>query len=184
MRETYSSRRWVVPGLIGLAAVIAFVVAGYFARSSGLTPQEERRPMPPLTLRLRDGRLWRLSDHRGEVIAINYWASWCGPCWQETPVLVKLDHELRPAGLTIVGVAMDERNSDSVPPAVDRFVEQLHIPYAVALAAPMSQTAYGMDGLPTTVLVDRRGRVARTYVGAIREAVFRADVQSLIKENP
>jgi cytochrome c biogenesis protein CcmG/thiol:disulfide interchange protein DsbE len=65
---------------------------------------------------------------------------------------------------------------------VTHFVDTLHVPYPIALTPPMSQMAYGMEGLPTTVLVDRSGRIARTYVGAIREAPFRADVKALLEE--
>ena len=138
--------------------------------------------MPPLKLSLLTGESWRLADHRGQVIAINYWASWCAPCWEETPVLVRLDHELGSRGLSVVGVAMDERESDNVPAGVTRFVDALHVPYSIALTPPMSQMAYGMEGLPTTVLVDRSGRIARTYVGAIRESAFRSDVKALLEE--
>jgi len=138
--------------------------------------------MPSVALKLLNGESWKLADHRGEVVAINYWASWCVPCWQETPTLIKLNRELGPGGLTIVGVAMDERTSNVIPQDVRRFINTLHVPYAIALHPPMSQMAYGMDGLPTTLLIDRKGRLARSYVGAIREAAFRADVKTLLKE--
>jgi cytochrome c biogenesis protein CcmG/thiol:disulfide interchange protein DsbE len=138
--------------------------------------------MPLLELSLLTGESWSLADHRGQVVAINYWASWCAPCWEETPVLARLDRELGSRGLSIVGVDMDERESDAVPAGVTHFVDTLHVPYPIALTPPMSQMAYGMEGLPTTVLVDRSGRIARAYVGAIRESVFRADVKALLEE--
>lgn len=97
-------------------------------------------------------------------------------------MLVRMSRELSDRGFTVVGVATDERASTEVPPAVRRFVETLHVPYPIAMTAPMSQMAYGMDGLPTTILVDREGRVAQTYVGALREKRFRADVAALLKE--
>jgi cytochrome c biogenesis protein CcmG/thiol:disulfide interchange protein DsbE len=150
--------------------------------SVALPPQQERRSMPELKLKLTTGEPWNLADHRGQVVAINYWASWCAPCWEETPMLVQLDRELGPRGLRVVGVAMDERESDAVPAKVTDFVAALHVTYPIALTLPMSQMAYGMEGLPTTVLVDRNGRVARTYAGAIRESAFRADVKVLLGE--
>ena len=63
------------------------------------------------------------------------------------------------------------------------FVRQLKVEYPVALPEPMSQLAAGMVGLPTTILVDRQGRVAKTYVGETREGEFRGDVLKLIAEN-
>jgi cytochrome c biogenesis protein CcmG/thiol:disulfide interchange protein DsbE len=138
--------------------------------------------MPPLSLQLLNGGSWRLEDHRNEVIAINYWASWCAPCWEETPALMRLSRELGSHGFVVVGIAMDERNSNDVPRDVRRFVDTLHVPYAVALNPPMSQLAYGMDGLPTTLLIDREGRIAQSYVGAIHEATIRKDVEALLRE--
>lgn len=138
--------------------------------------------MPAVRLNLLTGKTWSLSEHRGEVVAINYWATWCSPCWQETPMLVRLGHEYGGQGFVIVGVATDERNSTEIPPAVLRFVKTLQVDYPVAITAPMSQLAYAMDGLPTTILVDREGRVAQTYVGALNEAGFRTDVDALLKE--
>jgi cytochrome c biogenesis protein CcmG/thiol:disulfide interchange protein DsbE len=147
-------------------------------------PIAERKPMPAMRLNLLMGETWNLSDHRGKVVAINYWATWCGPCWQKTPMLVRLNHEYGGRGFVIVGVATDERNSAEIPPAVLSFVEKLHVDYPIAITAPMSQLAYAMDGLPTTILVDREGRVAQTYVGALKEARFRRDVDALLKEQP
>lgn len=147
-----------------------------------LKPVDERRAMPALRLNLVTGESWNLNDHRGEVVAINYWATWCGPCWQETPMLVRLTHEYGKQGFVMVGVATDERNSAEIPPPVLHFVERFHVDYPVAITAPMSQLTYGMDGLPTTILIDREGRVAQTYLGALRESNFRADVESLLRE--
>lgn len=139
--------------------------------------------MPPLNLERLNGGSWRLADHRGEVIVINYWASWCAPCWEEAPMLSRIGQELAPQRLTIVGVAMDERRSGEIPQGVRRFVDTLRIPYAIALNPAMSQMAYGMDGLPTTLLVDRQGRVAAVYVGEVREKALRRDLKILLLES-
>lgn len=138
--------------------------------------------MPAVHLNLISGGSWQLSDHHGEVVAINYWASWCGPCWEETPMLVRLSREFGNRGFAIVGVATDERTSQEVPSAVRNFVEKLNVSYPIAMMVPMSQMAYGMEGMPTTILVDREGRVAQTYVGALKESRFRADVKALLQE--
>jgi len=149
---------------------------------SHLKQAAERKPMPAVRLTLLTGETWSLGSHRVEVVAMNYWATWCGPCWQETPMLVQLNHEYGKRGFVIVGVATDERNSAEIPPAVFRFVERFHVDYPVAITVPMSQLVYAMKGLPTTILVDREGRVAQTYVGALKEAGFRRDVDALLRE--
>ena len=163
--------------------VIAFAVvscAWYFAtgRSGGIAPVVDRKVMPELVMRQLDGGEWRMSEHRGQVVLVNYWASWCEPCWEETPGLIRLSKELGPQGLAVVGVAVDEGGTAKV----QRFVEEFRVPYPVTLPESGSQMAYGMAGVPTTILVDRMGRVAKTYSGAVRQADFKTDVSTLLAE--
>jgi cytochrome c biogenesis protein CcmG/thiol:disulfide interchange protein DsbE len=177
-------RRLVGYVLIGAAAIAAALSFGKGNRGDdGLIAARERTAMPALEMRELDGGLWRLIDHRGHVVAINYWASWCAPCWEETPALVRVSAEMGPAGLDVVGIAMDEGSPEHAAAKVRHFVETLHVSYPIALPAPMSQMAHGMDGLPTTVLVDRRGRVAKTYIGVTRETDLRRDIEILLRES-
>ena len=125
-----------------------------------------------------DGGTWRMGEHRGQVVLVNYWATWCGPCWEETPGLVRLSRELGPRGLAVVGVALDAGGEEKVR----KFVDDFHVPYPVALPEKESQMEYGLEGVPTSVLVDRNGRIAKTYVGAVRERDFKTDVETLLGE--
>jgi len=132
---------------------------GRSSRTSGhFIAVPERKPMPLVNLRQLDGGTWRLFDHHGQVVVVNYWASWCAPCWEETPTLQRLSHELGPSGLAIVGVAMDEGNSDHVDAEIRRFVHTLNVDYPIALPVLLSQMAYGMDGLPTTIFGGSSGK--------------------------
>jgi peroxiredoxin len=171
--------RWV-RYIAGFAALLVVAFAWHFGarQSGGITPSGQRRAMPELVMTQLDGGTWRMADHRGQVVLVNYWASWCGPCWEETPGLVRLAKEMGPKGLAVVGVAMDEGGTDKVR----AFVQQHHVTYPVTLPEKMSQMAYGMEGLPTTVLVDRKGGVAKTYVGAVRPRDFEKDVEVLLAE--
>lgn len=99
-------------------------------------------------------------------------------------MLVRLSQQLGSQGFALVGVAVDEHTSSEVPQGVRDFVGRLQVTYPIAITSPMSQMSYGMEGLPTTILVDRRGHVARTYVGALKESQFRADVEDLLRESP
>jgi cytochrome c biogenesis protein CcmG/thiol:disulfide interchange protein DsbE len=169
--------RWVQYGfaVVG-AALLVFVLMHEPRQSGGLKPVAARRPMPALVLQQMDGGVWRLADHRGQVVLINYWASWCGPCRVETPGLVRLAADT--TGVAIVGISMDV--GDRAP--VRSFVKQLHVGYPIAFPEPLSQQAQAMVGLPTTILVDREGRVAKTYIGETQEREFRADVRKLLSE--
>ena len=166
---------------IGLATFVIAIWAWHYGtrQSGGMTPVEQRRAMPELVMTRLDGGTWRMADHRGQVVLVNYWASWCGPCVEETPGLVRVAKELGPRGLAVVGIAMDEGGTQKVR----EFVDEFEVAYPVTLPPPLSQMTYGMMGLPTTVLLDRRGRVAKTYVGAVRQADFERDVRTLLAEN-
>lgn len=87
---------------------IAIGLETWSDEKAGVRPVKDRARMADLVMPQLDGSSWRLSDHRGEVVLINYWASWCAPCRQETPGLIDLARDYRYKGLSIVGVSMDE----------------------------------------------------------------------------
>jgi cytochrome c biogenesis protein CcmG, thiol:disulfide interchange protein DsbE len=105
------------------------------------------------------GKLVRLADYRGKVVLLNFWASWCGPCIQETPALVELHHE-RP-DLAIVAISIDED-----PGAYQRFLQRFHVDYTT-VRDPDQKVAkvYGTDGWPETYIIDRQGVLRRKVVG-------------------
>ncbi len=180
MLENKATRRKLVQYILfGVAVLwIAFAWQSWSDQEAGVKAAKDRTAVANLTFPQLNGTPWRLADHRGEVVLINYWASWCGPCRQETPGLIDLSREYRYKGLSIVGVSMDEGGR----PAVDSFLREFHMPYPVLMPDLASPSAPAIDSLPTTVLVDRNGRAAKTYVGAVRESVFRADVDMLLAE--
>jgi len=171
--------RWIRYA-VGLAGFAIVAWAWHFGarQSGGIQPADERKAMPQLVMTQLDGGAWRMADHRGQVVLLNYWATWCGPCWEETPGLIRLSKELGPKGLAVVGVSIDEGGAAKVK----KFVADFHVPYPVTMQDHGSQMEYGMAGVPTTILVDRQGRVAKTYVGAVREKDFAEDVGVLLAE--
>lgn len=184
MSEGDALREGVARGWVPYAWVVAVFVVMAWAwhtgtrQSGGIAPASERRVMPELAMRQIDGGTWRMSEHRGQVVLVNYWATWCGPCWEETPGLIRLSQELGSKGLAVVGVAIDEGGDEKVR----KFAGEFRVPYPVVRPEKMSQMEYGLAGVPTTILVDRDGRVAKTYVGAVREADFKTDVETLLAE--
>jgi cytochrome c biogenesis protein CcmG, thiol:disulfide interchange protein DsbE len=168
----------------GGLAVIAFGLVAWAwhhatSQAGDIVPVASRRVMPALELEQLGGGTWRMAEHRGQVVLVNYWATWCGPCWEETPGLIRLAREIGPKGLAVVGVSLDQGSRGKV----QKFVDDFHVPYPVAFPAAMSQVEQGLVGVPTTILVDRNGRVAKTYSGAVREADFREDVEVLLGES-
>lgn len=181
MEQKINYRKLLQYSLFVVAVLwIAFASQTWNDEAPGIQAIKDRHAIADLVMPQLNGGSWRLSDHRGEVVLINYWASWCGPCRQETPGLIDLSREYRYKGLSIVGVSMDEGGK----PAVESFMSEFHMPYPVLVPDLALPSAPAVEALPTTVLVDRNGRVAKSYVGAVRETVFRADVDQLLAELP
>ena len=162
------------------AAGLVFGVPGLRRSPSTapLRPAAHRQPMADLTLPTLAGPAWTLSRHRGHVVLLNFWATWCPPCREETPALVRIARDYRAAGLDVAGVALDQDSMNSVPP----FVASSHIPYPVLLAGPSSPAAGAVQALPTTFLIDRQGRIAGITVGTLEEASFRRELERLLRE--
>ncbi|GGA54321.1 cytochrome c biogenesis protein [Edaphobacter acidisoli] len=171
--------RWVMWGFV--AAVVLLGAMGWYRAGSmagKIAPVAERKSMPELVLDQLGGGEWKMVDHRGQVVLVNYWATWCGPCRDEMPGLARLARELGPQGLAVVGVSIDRGKRERV----GEFVDEMKVPYPVVFPSPLSQVDAGLEGVPTTILVDREGRVAKSYVGAVRERDFRTDVEALLRE--
>jgi cytochrome c biogenesis protein CcmG/thiol:disulfide interchange protein DsbE len=164
------------------AAVLLGAVRWHTARQSpGLKPMAERRAMRPMELQQLGGGEWKLADHRGQVVLINYWATWCEPCHEELPGLMQVARELGPKGLVVVGVSLDDgANAEA---RVTQFVARYRIAYPVAFADAARSGPFSGMGLPTTVLVDREGRVAKRYVGEVEREDFARDVAALLAES-
>ena len=121
------------------------------------------------TLQTLDGETIRLADLHGQPLLINFWASWCGPCREEMPELIRLYEAHRAQGFVIL--ALNNTSHDSLP-AVKAFVEELQIPFPVLLdeTGTVSTDLYQLRGLPTSVFINREGFIARTYLGAMTGA--------------
>lgn len=173
-------RVWVVWFFVGAAGLALFLSQRHSeARAGGLTPVAMRRTAPEMTFEQMNGGQGRLLEHRGHVVLINLWASWCGPCREETPGLARLYREDGAKGLEVVGLSLDVGGREKVR----AFVQRFEVPYPIVFPEPMSQLADTVEGVPTTILVDKDGRVAKTYVGAVRREVFAADVEELLAES-
>jgi thiol-disulfide isomerase/thioredoxin len=113
------------------------------------------KPAPDFALRSISGAPVRLSEHLGEVVIINFWATWCGPCRQEMPLLDALYGKYRQAGLILLSVNLDE----NVEPAIE-MAQTLKVSYPVLFDARKEVgRAYDVGAMPVTVLVDRAGVV-------------------------
>jgi cytochrome c biogenesis protein CcmG/thiol:disulfide interchange protein DsbE len=124
----------------------------------------------------------KLSNYAGKVLLVNLWATWCGPCRQETPELVKLHKEFRSQGVEIVGLSTE--NADNSAEAVREFVHDFGVDYRVGWSGPdvAITLMQGRDAIPQSFVISRSGRIIKRFVGfnpistppQIREAIQEA----------
>jgi len=150
---------------------------GVEPETAPLKPAGERRPAPNFTLKDSAGRPVQLSDYRGKVVLLNFWATWCGPCQIEIPWFIEFEKRHRDQGFAVLGVSMDEEGWEAVRP----FAERLGINYRILLGTEIVAQQYGgVDSLPTTFLIDREGRIAATHVGLTDRKEFEDGIQVLL----
>jgi cytochrome c-type biogenesis protein len=137
-------------------------------------------PAPDFALTKLEGQQLRLSELRGRVVMLNFWATWCGPCRAEIPELNVMQREMKDQGLTIIGVSWD----DTVE-GVKEFQQELPQDYTILLNGEGVQSLFGgIPSLPTTYLIDRDGRIRQKIIGARGRAVFEAAIKPLLDEAP
>ena len=117
---------------------------------------------PGFTLPTLAGDSLRLADLRGQIVVLNFWATWCAPCVEEIPELIDLHDELNPHGLTVLGVSLDEEG----PEVIKAFTDRFNISYPIPLDDGSVSEAYGgIWALPTTYVIDPEGHILQRVVG-------------------
>lgn len=124
---------------------------------------EPGQAAPDFTLQFPDGKKARLSDWQGQPVVLNFWASWCAPCKEEMPEFVAAAERYQEDGLVVVGINAGESASQAAP-----FMQQYGITFPVGLDERGDvQQLYNVRGLPTTVFIDREGRVTERWAGLL-----------------
>ena len=132
------------------------------AAAPRLKPEKERKPAPELILKDANGATVHLSDYRGKVVLLDFWATWCNPCQVELPWFMEFEQSLKSKGFAVLGVSMDEDGWDVVKP----YIQKRRMNYRILLGDDHTAQLYGgLDALPTTFLLDRHGRVAAEHIG-------------------
>jgi peroxiredoxin len=148
------------------------------ARAASLAPDKERPRAPDFELTDASGKIVRLSDYRGKVVLLDFWATWCGPCKIEIPWFKEFERQHKDKGFAVIGVSMDEEGWDVVKP----FVQQEQINYRIVIGNDALADKYGgIKALPTTLLIDRDGRVASIHEGLSGKDDFENDIMQLLQ---
>jgi thiol-disulfide isomerase/thioredoxin len=157
----------------GLAAV-ALICLGMV---SGFAQDVARTPAPEWQLNGLNGKTVKFSDFRGNVVILDFWATWCAPCRVEIPHFVELQKQYGAKGLTIIGVSLDEQG----PEVVKKFVKQFGVNYPIVMGNRKVVEDYGgVVAVPTTFVIDREGRIVSRHMGYDDKEIFEKEIQSLL----
>ena len=140
-----------------LAGLVFSVFAAASLASSGLAGQ----PAPDFALKSSSGQNLRLSEYRGDVVMINFWATWCGPCRQEMPLLDELYSRYQRVGFNLLGVNIDDDSSRAMD-----MIDELGVSFPVLFDSSKEVSRlYRVDAMPVTIIVDREGNVRHVHQG-------------------
>jgi thiol-disulfide isomerase/thioredoxin len=170
--------------VIAIAAIAVIVLAAHYAdKATRLSVRggtfkkdntEAGKPAPDFTLKDLDGKNIALSQYRGKVVLVNFWATWCDPCRVEIPWLIEMQQKYSAKGFTVLGIAMDEEGKSVVAPFVQK--EQFEIDgggkslmnYPIVIGDEEVVDKFGgLFGYPTSVLISRDGKLIKRITGLI-----------------
>ncbi|HEX6247860.1 MAG TPA: redoxin domain-containing protein [Nocardioidaceae bacterium] len=159
-------RRWVVMAVavLGVAALVSVFSSG-FGRDPSVVPSNfVSEPAPDLAGPTLDGGVYDLDQDPADVVLVNVWASWCGPCKAEYPVLAAAAEGLKPRGLSVVGI-----NTQDKPEAAERFLREMggEVYPSVVDVEGRHAVDWGTFGIPETFVVDDSGTVRARLVGEV-----------------
>lgn len=128
---------------------------------------------PAFSLKDLKGATVTMAQQAGKVVIVNFWATWCGPCKAEMPILMKLQQVHGPAGLVVLGVSMDEEGASVITPWLqkNKFVvdgKQTPMNFPILIGTPEVSTAFGeVAALPATFIIDRKGKIVQRIDGVV-----------------
>jgi thiol-disulfide isomerase/thioredoxin len=186
--------RWIIAavGAFGLALVTIYVPKPWTRSAAGpgtsACPANAKVANLDFTMKDMNGRNVKLSDFKGKVILLDFWATWCGPCKYEIPGFVQLQEEYGPRGLQVIGVSVDDTMDKLLP-----FARQYNINYPIlqGLGHDDVQEAYGpIWGIPINILISRDGKICAKHTGlppsegeplgkAVKDA-YEAEIKALL----
>ena len=138
---------------------------------------KERTSAPEFALKDADGKTVHLSDYRGKVVLLDFWATWCGPCKIEIPWFKEFQRRYKDKGFEVIGVSMDDDGWEAVKP----FAAEMGINYRIVIGNDSTADAYGgVSALPTTFVIDRKGKIAAVHVGVVSKGDIQDGIEALL----
>jgi len=172
----------IILAVVGL--VLALVAGGVLltrggsenGSSSQPAAAEKKEVAPSFTLALLEGKSFQLSEYKGKPVLINFFASWCLPCREEMPVLVKIAREYGSKGVVFLGIAVDDTEEK-----MKDFIVKYDVVFPVGLDKTAEvQKSFGLYGIPTTYFIDKQGVINYFHSGAVTEELLRHELDKLL----
>jgi cytochrome c biogenesis protein CcmG, thiol:disulfide interchange protein DsbE len=171
-------RKIIIVGFAAVALVAGFYILNHHGVSPSLRITSAEHPFAPeFSLPDMSGQQVRLSDYRGKVILLDFWATWCEPCRGEIPHFVELQNMLGDQGFQVIGVSMDDG-----PEPVRDFYRQLKMNYPVVMGnAKIGELYGGVLGLPIAFVIGRDGRIYSRHIGATDISLFEREIEAQLQ---
>jgi cytochrome c biogenesis protein CcmG/thiol:disulfide interchange protein DsbE len=135
------------------------------------------RPAPDFTLQDASGRTITLSELKGQVVLLNFWATWCGPCKIEMPWFIDFQRKYKDRGFSVVAVSLDEEGWDVVRP----YSQEMQFNFPVVVGNEEVASKFGdVSALPTTVVINKEGMIVSTHTGLIGRSDYEKEIESLL----
>jgi thiol-disulfide isomerase/thioredoxin len=166
-----------------IATFLSGVIAtGLLATVPASAGSSASGPAPQFTLDSRNGPRISLAQYKGQVVMLNFWASWCGPCRQEMPLLENIYKKYNKMGFTLIGVNVEPDSKDA-----EGFLKGLQVPVSFPVIYDKDSTvskAYDVQGMPSTVIIDRKGNIRVLHRGYKPgdENEYLDSIRSLVRE--
>jgi peroxiredoxin len=166
--------RCAVAGITPFIAVLALSAI----TQACVTAAKPRKAAQDFTLRDSNGASVKLSDYKGKVVLLDFWATWCEGCKIEIPWYMEFEDRYKKSGFAAIGVSMD-----SDWKAVKPFLAEKKMNYPVVPGSDGLLNLYGVRALPATFLIDRDGRIADSHFGMVNEDAFESEIRVLLHGN-